>query len=240
MKNKLLNFLFPPRCAFCKDILKGPLPVCPDCIDILPYTSGKTCLKCGVPLSRYSHSLCADCKSSRKYFEKSFVALRYADKVQKAIVNLKYYAHPSYAKAFAFLMADKLLNTAESNIHFDLITYVPQNKLTFLRRGYNQSELIAKHLSEYLKIKCAPTLIRTNAGKRQATLNKRQRLENVKKCYFKGKEKISGNVLLVDDVYTTGATSNYCARLLKQMGAKKVYLAIASIRCEDIYENENL
>ncbi len=239
MKNKLLNFIFPPRCPFCRSILKDSLPVCCDCLRNLPYTSGKTCRICGIPIPEYSHHVCADCRIIRKHFEHSFVSLRYADKVQRAIVNLKYYSHPSYAKGIAFLMADKILNSSES-VDFDYITYVPQNSLTFLKRGYNQSQLIAKHLSEFLKAECIPTLIRTNAGKRQATLTKKLRLENVKKCYFKSDVKLSGNILLVDDVYTTGATANYCAKLLKQMGAKKVYLSIASIRCEDIYENENL
>ncbi len=239
MKNRLLNFIFPPRCPFCRGILKGSLPVCRDCLPNLPYVSEKTCDICGVPIPEYSHHVCADCKIIRKHFTRSFVPLRYADKVQRAIVHLKYYSHPSYSKGFAFLLADKILNSPES-VNFDYITYVPQNSLTFLRRGYNQSQLIAKHISEFLKTECIPTLIRTNAGKRQATLNKRQRLENVKKCYFKSDVKLSGNVLLVDDVYTTGATANYCAKLLKQMGAKKVYLAISAIRCEDIYENENL
>lgn len=237
MKNKLLNFLFPPRCPFCRCILKDALPVCRDCLSLLPYVSGKTCDICGVPIPEYSHHVCADCKIIRKNFTHSFVPLRYADNVQKAIVHLKYYSHPSYSKGFAFLMADKILNDGEKDVNFDYITYVPQNSLTFLRRGYNQSELIAKHLSELLKVECIPTLIRTNAGKRQATLTKKLRLENVKKCYFKTDVKLSGNVLLVDDVYTTGATSNYCAKLLKQMGAKNVYLAISAIRCEDIYEN---
>lgn len=240
MKNKLLNLLFPPRCPFCRCILKDSLPVCRDCLKDLPYTSGKTCDICGVPVSEYSHRFCADCKIIKKHFTHSFVTLRYTGKVQKAIVHLKYYSHPSYSKGFAFLMADKILNDCDYNVNFDYITYVPQNSKTYLSRGYNQAQLIAKQLSELLNVECISTLIRTNAGKRQATLTKKLRLENVKKCYFKSDAKLSGNVLLVDDVYTTGATANYCAKLLKQMGAKNVYLAISAIRCEDSYENENI
>lgn len=232
MIKKLLSLFFPPRCPFCGSVLPAHLSICTDCLNNLPYIEGKSCRICAREIGEFSHSVCSECKSEKKYFVKSFVPLKYSANAKRAIIRMKYYHHPSYAKAFAILIADKFLSDCD-DISIDLITYVPQNRLTALSRGFNQSHLIAKHLSEILDIPLKSTLIRTDDGVRQATLNKKERRENVRKCYFRKDFEISGNVLLVDDVYTTGATANYCARLLKSMGAKEVYLGIAAIRCED-------
>ena len=114
---------------------------------------------------------------------------------------------------------------------FDLITCIPQNSHTLHHRGYNQSELIAKELSKLINVPFLKTLHRTNDGARQATLNRAQRKENVKKCYTATNKTFNNEtILLVDDVYTTGETANYCAKLLKGMGAKEVFLAISMIR----------
>ena len=233
MIKKLVSLFFPPRCPFCANVLPPHLSICDDCLENLPYIEDNSCEICGKELGEFSHKICSECKGEKRYFIKSFVPLKYSSLSKRAIVRMKYYHHPSYAKAFAILIAEKFLKDAGEDISFDLITYFPQNKLTALVRGFNQSELIANHLSEIFNIPCKGTLIRTNDGVRQATLNKRERRENVRKCYFKGDVEINGNVFLVDDVYTTGATANYCARLLKSMGAKKVYLGVAALRCEE-------
>jgi len=182
-------------------------------------------------LGEYSYSICNSCRSHKTYFNHSFTPLIYEGAARTAVLKLKK-SHPYYAKAFAFLIAEKIL-TSDFYTKFDCITYVPQNSRSRRRRGYNQAELIAKELSQLLKVPCIPTLKRSNDGKMQHTLSAAERRENVKKCYF-GTELVGkGTVLLVDDIYTTGATSNYCSRLLKKMGFEKVYLAIALIRTID-------
>ncbi len=231
MLSKLLDFLFPPKCPFCKGILTVKAPVCPRCMDKLPFTDENTCSICGRPLGEFSLSLCASCRNHKTYFQHSFVPLIYKDSAKDAAILLKK-SHPYYAKAFAYLLADKIL-TSPYYASFDRITFVPQDPHSRKNRGYNQSELIAKELARLLNIPCVSTLIRTNDGKPQHTLNASQRRENVKKCYFKTDAVFDGTVLLVDDIYTTGATANYCSKLLLQMGFKKVYLAIALIRTNE-------
>ena len=113
---------------------------------------------------------------------------------------------------------------------FDFITYVPQSRKTRFKRGYNQSYLLAKHLSKILSLPVKDTLLRTNEGENQATLSARQRQENVKKCFFAKDISLSGTALLIDDVFTTGATASYCSKLLKNMGCKNVYVAVCAIR----------
>ena len=157
------------------------------------------------------------------------------------MLRFKYYMHPSYAEAFAALIAEKMLSY-EKPCKPDFITFVPQNKSTHFIRGYNQSELIARRLSEILRIPCVPCLVRKDGIARNATLNASLRRKNVKLGYFPTDKKLDGTALLVDDVLTTGATVFYCASLLRKMGCKKVYCAAALIRCKevsDLYEEQD-
>lgn len=228
MIKEILDILFPPKCPFCKEILTEKAPVCRNCMETLPFIYGKSCDICGRPLEEFSHRICPYCHNRRVHFQHCFVPLIYEDKAKDTVLALKK-LHPYYAKAFAYLLADKIL-TSPHYAGFDLITFVPQSPRSRRNQGYNHSELIAKELSALLHIPCKPTLKRSNAGLPQHSLTAYQRRENVKKCYFKTDFQGEGTALLVDDIYTTGATSDYCSKLLLQMGFKKVYLAIAMIR----------
>ena len=108
---------------------------------------------------------------------------------------------------------------------YDIITPVPISNLRRRERGYNQSDLIAIKVAEFANITYYPKiLIKIKNNKPQSTLNKEHRLENVKNVYkIQNLEKIKEkNILLFDDIYTTGATANECARLLKQAGAQEL------------------
>lgn len=227
--NNILDALFPPKCPVCRELLETKVPVCPDCMKELPFTAeDEQCEICGRPIEEFSYHTCLSCRSRKMYFEHSFTPLIYKDSAKDIAIALKT-SKPGYASVFAYFLADKIL-TSPHFTKFDYITFVPQNSLSERNRGYNQARLIAKELSKLLKTPCIPTLKRTNDGKPQHTLTAAERRENVKKCYFKTKLKGEGTVLLVDDIYTTGATANYCSRLLNEMGFSKVYLAVALIR----------
>ncbi len=231
MLNKILDLIFPPKCPFCGKILQDKTPVCHGCMTSLPYIKGKSCKICGRPVEETSHIICVNCRLNKTYFEHAFIPLIYKEKAKDAVLALKA-GHPYYAKGIAYVLADKIINSPHYT-SFDFITFVPQDKGAFKNRGYNQAELIAKELSKILNIPCVPTLLRTTDGEPQHTLNAAQRRENVKKCFFATENSYSGTALLVDDIYTTGATSNYCAKLLRKMGFDRVYLAIAMIRTDD-------
>lgn len=231
MLNKILDLIFPPKCPFCGKILQSKTPACHSCMSSLPYIKGKACKICGRPVEETSHIICASCRFNKTYFEHAFIPLIYKEKAKDAVLALKA-GHPYYAKGIAYVLADKIINSPHYT-SFDLITFVPQDKIAFKNRGYNQAELIAKELSKTLNIPCVPTLRKTTDGKPQHTLNLSERRENVKKCFFATENRFGGTALLVDDIYTTGATSNYCAKLLRKMGFNRVYLAIAMIRTDD-------
>ena len=235
MIKQILDFFFPPKCPFCSEILTGKLPFCKECEEKLTYTGENACDCCGRPIEEFAYRLCPDCRTDKKYFEKIFVPLVYKDPAKHAMVQFKYYSHPSYADAFALFLADKILKAAPDPLPFDFITFIPQSPKTRRSRGYNQSELIAKKLASLLRLPVRDMLIRTDDGVRQATLNAEERRKNVHKCYFSSGTKADGTALLVDDVYTTGATFNHCSHLLIKSGCHKVYGAVMLIR-SDIYE----
>lgn len=231
MINAVLNFFFPPKCPFCKGILTDKVPVCNNCLVDLPYLPENSCSICSIPLEEYSHPVCAHCRNEKIYFEHSFVPLIYKGKARERAISLKS-GHPYYAKGFAYLLADKILSS-QYYTEFDCVTFVPQSPKGKFERGYNQAELIAKSLAKLLKVPCVSMLKRTNDGKDQHTLSAAERKQNVRKCYFPKNKKGSGTVLLIDDIYTTGATTNYCSFLLRKMGFNRVYLAIGLIRADD-------
>ena len=108
---------------------------------------------------------------------------------------------------------------------YDIIIPVPISKKRKKERGYNQSLLIARKISSKEKIKLGDKVIsKVKNNNTQSKLNKEERAENVKNVYkiTKDKEIINKNILLIDDIYTTGATLNECSRMLKQAGAKKI------------------
>ena len=232
MINKILDFFFPPKCPFCNELLTGKARVCLECMKTLPFVdSDNSCSICGRPLGEYSYFICNSCQNQKTYFSHAFIPLIYEEDAKTAILRLKR-SHPYFAKAFAYLLADKILSS-DYYTKFDYITYVPQSPKSSRERGYNQAFLIAKELSSLLKVPCVSSLRRSNDGKPQHTLNAAERRENVKKCYFTTDKTFCGTVLLVDDIYTTGSTANYCSKLLLKMGFEKVYLAAALIRTED-------
>ena len=231
MIDAILDFFFPPKCPFCMEVLSSKAPVCDDCMKILPFNDEKCCNICSRPIEEFSYSICLNCREQKIYFEHSFVPLVYKDRAKEAVLRLKK-GHPYFAKGFAYLLADKILSSPNYK-SFDVITFVPQSYKGRLKRGYNQSELIAKELSKLLKIPCKDFLTKTNDGEEQHLLSAAQRRENVKKCYFPKDIKGEGTVLLVDDIFTTGATTNHCSRLLRKMGFNEVYIAVAMIRADD-------
>ncbi len=231
MIDAFLDFLFPPVCPFCKELLEDKVPVCKKCFSTLPFVPENCCSICSRPLEEFSHHICSHCRSEKIYFTHSFVPLIYKDAARECVISLKS-GHPYYAKGIAYLLADKILSSAYYT-KFDCVTFVPQSPRGKFTRGYNQSKLIAKELSKLLKLPCVSLLKRTDDGEDQHTLSAEERKKNVRKCYFPTAKTGGGMVLLVDDIYTTGATANYCSYLLRKMGFGKVYLAMGLIRVND-------
>ena len=233
MFSALLNLVIPNRCV-CGDILVNKnSDICEKCWGEIGLISTKSiCETCGNPFEYEGLAAikCADCIATEPYFDKARAVFKYNDINGKMIMGLKYSDRTPYAKTLAKFMSGKI---AELGDDFDVIVSVPIHRKKLMKRKFNQSALLANKIAKISgKISNNIILKKTKDIQPQASLTRKQRIENVKGSiainskmndYIKGKK-----ILLIDDVITTGATANECAKILKKAGAEKVYLLTAA------------
>ena len=146
----------------------------------------------------------------------------YAGGLKKAIIDFKFHNCRSYSTLLARISRE-YLDSYEIWEAFDMITAVPLHKDRLRERGYNQSELLGVHFSEYLGIPMrADLLCRIRATKKQSTLGIREKAQNVKGAFKCEKPLCGADILLFDDICTTGSTLEACASALKSGGAGKI------------------
>lgn len=225
------RIVFPSRCVFCTEVLPfgNKELICDECASRIEEISGIICEKCGRPI-RY-HGQCRQCNSTKHRFDTAFSVYLYKDEVRSAIHRFKYGSKGSYAAYFGRAMA----TFADYNdVPFvDYVVPVPVHKSRLRRRGFNQSELLARVYAEHRDETVLNLLVRIKHTKAQSGLNTAQRLENIKGAFALADtdENIKGKtVLLIDDIFTTGSTLDECTRVLKKAGISKVYVLCLSIR----------
>ncbi len=170
--------------------------------------------------------LCGECREKKCHFAKAIAVGVYEGTLSEAIHILKYQKRQAMAKYLNAVITNVLLQRLTDS---DIIIPVPLHKKRLNERGFNQSLLIAHHLSNRLSIPlCMDGLQRTRWTRPQIELSRDERLKNVRGAFavradFKPAHTIKDKrVILVDDVYTTGATVNECAKVLKKAGASEV------------------
>ena len=208
MFEKFLDLIFPNVCGFCNRIDKNSL-----------------CKNCELTLSKYELNCIKDCRQDKtKYFDYLFCALKYEN-----IVRYKLIAYKFSEKSYLYKTFTKII-TKNKKIYgfmklYDIIIPVPMYKNKESVRGYNQSTLIAQELAKSMQIKCDKRiLLKIKDTKVQSTLNKTERLNNIKDVFYvANRERINNKkIILVDDIYTTGNTVNECSKMLKQSMAKEI------------------
>lgn len=221
-KRFLLNTFFPDFCIICQ---KEGTILCPDCFSLIEINPYLFCHVCGKRITNFR--ICDKCHRKTN-LSALFFATYYQDKiVQKIIKEFKY---SPFLKELSKPLASLIIS------HFSLLEFsFPENSLfvpTPLSkrrekwRGFNQAEEIAKHLSSYYSIPLENEIIkRINETFPQSELSKEERKKNIKNSFILlNNEKIRGkNIFLVDDVYTTGATFEELARILKEGRPKDIF-----------------
>ncbi len=223
LKLKILHIFFPNKCACCRKIIQYDALFCEKCEKEFEQTGGKRCKTCFAP-----EELC-DCKRHPKFFFRSAAPFVYKDSAKDALLRLKKMKNVRLARFFAEEMYLTVLKKYK-NVQFDAIIPVPLHKAREKARGYNQSMLIANELSAMLKVPVMDKVLRQHdKAKPQHTLNHKQRRENVKGIYRASGIPIEcQRVLLVDDIMTSGATLNECAKMLRIEGVTKIYCVSAA------------
>lgn len=221
---KLIDFIFPKRCIFCNTPIYSGKPYCEQCVSLIPFAED-VCLVC-------AKNPCV-CNRRETAFSAVAAVFFYELGAENAVRQLKFHERVSYASPLAHYLYEKLLQ-CDFYPEIDCIIPVPMTKKAEYERGYNQSVLLAKELSKKSSI---PTytgiLTKKKDTKKQHDLGQKERQENLKDAFeIVNPQQIAGKtVLLCDDVYTTGATFEECARRLLSGGAKKVFcIAVATTR----------
>ena len=216
----IAGFALPPRCAGCGLIVSDDHELCLACWESLSFLTGSGCELCGVPIAP-AHAICAPCLQSAPDHDGAYASVSYGDVARNIALRLKHGRRVGLAKLIAKLMSRRL--PAEPGI----VVPVPLHRWRILRRGFNQSALVAGHVAKTnglrLEIdalrrdRSTPLLRGYNARERSKVVRGAFSVAPAARLRLQGK-----TVFLIDDVYTSGATANACARALKRSGASKV------------------
>lgn len=237
----VLNLFFPPRCGFCAALFDwAAVPeanLCEQCISRITFIGLESCRFCGKQLNNHKQTECGQC-AGLKYYTRAISACEYEGLVREKLLEFKYKGNRQLAGIFSYFIAKKLKMTKQQN--FDIIISVPIHSSKREERGFNQSELIAGSIAEYLgKPLSTCNLIRTKQTESQSKLDKKYRFQNIRDAFevVNAGEIRGKRILLIDDILTTGATANECSKILKESGAEEVYVAtVATGRSNpDIY-----
>ena len=208
----------------CEEIVneKGHL-ICKTCIKKLPFVKEPYCIRCGKEIISEDSAYCDECNLDRE-FEAGRGLCNYTDEMRHIILKIKYDNKREYIEGFAKLMAiryEKFIKV--SNI--DCIMPVPLHSSRKRMRGFNQSDILAKDLSKYLDIPVLhDCLYRVKKTIDQKGLSRTERLHNLDNAFMvRDLPQNIKNILIVDDVYTTGTTIEKCAKVLKDSGINKIY-----------------
>jgi ComF family protein len=236
LKEGFLNLIYPYSCEICgKKIRESKgYAICDNCFKKIKLISFPFCYQCGKPLSPMvsfeEKALCTSCSVKKKhlYFNRSIAY--YQDVMRKCIHLLKYKKQVKLIQPLGKLIVDFLEYSNPYNLkEIDLIIPIPLFKDDFEKRGFNQSALLAKYVAGYFSIKyCENWLIKDKRNASQVGLSKNERKNNVKGVYtvdasWSCCKKDIYNVLLIDDIFTTGATIEACCKELKRAGVKNVF-----------------
>ena len=220
----LSSCVYPPFCFICEDDLnKREHLVCERCWSSFDLIDRPYCQRCGLPL-KVRDTTCACCESTDFCFSATRAAYVYTEDVRKVIHAFKFQRKTSLARRLGRIMAF----TIGHDTHFkdvDCLVPVPLHPSRFRERGYNQSALLASEISAELGVNSFPAVLaRKKSTKAMTALTPERRLRNVENAFaVTNPETLKGkNVALVDDVFTTGATVNACARALMEAGVAEV------------------
>ncbi len=226
----LLDIMYPRHCFACDKSLheEKNTYICESCLGMIEATEAKRCSKCGLKLGpgiTSSGKGCHGCKNTNLKFEKSFFVSDHTDPVRALIHQFKYKKHMCLAIPLGSLLINLLHQKTIDEI--DFVVPVPLHWKKKRERGFNQSELMAKKICKILSIPISiNNLFRVKNTLSQTQLSRTQRQNNVKGAFkVKNPEMFyQQNVLLVDDVLTTGMTASECVKSLENAGTNKVFL----------------
>ncbi|MDI6873241.1 double zinc ribbon domain-containing protein [Candidatus Solincola sp.] len=220
----LAELLFPTRCAAC-DGYAGQL-LCPACNARLPYIRDPVCRRCGKP-ALYEVEECEQCRGRVRKLDLCRALALYEDPLRAVIHRMKYGGVWRLARPLGFMAATSLAPyLGEGTL---CVTHVPMHPRRRRSRGYDHAELLARAVAEALGLSHRALLVRTRHSPTQASSDLSRRRENVRGAFRVAEgSRPPREVVLVDDVMTTGYTLSECAAALKRAGARTVLACVVA------------
>ena len=207
----MLDLLLPQRCVVCG--LAGA-QLCTGCRRQLPPLAPPLCERCGAPTA-WPVRRCRECSDRRLSFAAARAAVAYDDRVRKLVAAWKERGLRGLAGEAASVVAANLPRPTA-----DVLTFVPPDASRRLERGHHPAERLAQALALRWELPCERRLRRARPSRRQRGLSLAERRRNVAQAF--AADLVRGTVVLVDDVYTTGATASAAASALRAAGARRV------------------
>ena len=222
---ELFNLFYPefPKCSVCsKEFEADKVDLCSNCIAKINFVYENYCIKCGKVVAE-NEEFCVDCQQYDRFFDQARAVGIYDEGLKEYIKLFKYQNQRHLAESLAQLMVI-YINRFYQVKEFDLITYIPVHSNRLEERGFNQAYLLAKEISLYFKIELKTLLSRLESTIKQSKLSKRDRINNLKDKFkvVSPKEVSNKNILIVDDIYTTGATVNQASKILLNNEANNI------------------
>lgn len=227
------HLLFPPHCILCQTpVCRSDEGLCPACWQELSRNvSGDYCRRCGRNASPHGivNNRCGACQDEEFAFDGIVRAGIYETALRNLVLSFKFQQKTEYARRLSRMMNDALTVSGVAR-KIDVFVPVPLHWRRRLERGYNQSLYLARGLcTESARV--STDLVRTRYTRRQWSLTDTQRRRNVKNAFAvrQGHPFQDKTIGLVDDITTSGATLNECAKVLKEAGAVNVYAVVATV-----------
>jgi competence protein ComFC len=212
----LADLFYPQPCVGCDRRASDLL--CRTCSEALPLIGRPFCARCGMP-SAFETLVCDECKGVDFDFESARAPLRYTSVGKEIVHSLKY---RGYTRVVEKLIAPLMLSVLDNQDRFDAVVPVLLHRSRLTHRGFNQAELLAQGLANEIQSPVSDTIQGVRKTRDQVELSAAERRENVSGA-FRARGRVRGRVLLIDDVFTTGATMSSCAETLLRAGAQEVH-----------------
>jgi len=214
---KCVDLIYPPVCCTCGGI--GKL-ICDGCYSQIAFIQNPGCIFCGEPLK--SGSICKRCKQQTPYFSRLRSFGYYSGPLRDAIVSLKYHRNIGLGSFFAPTLCEIIF---KEKWNIDLITAIPLSSNRKKERGYNQAEILAKPIARKMNLPYSDKSVhRKKHTNSQVGLSVKERKLNMKDAFNADPQVVKDKtILLIDDVATTGATMDACAKALRDAGCHQVF-----------------
>jgi ComF family protein len=223
----IASLFYPPVCAICSAAIARTEYLCRSCEGKAQRIVPPFCAKCSEPFAGAMDTefTCANCGHRKVWFEAAVAAYRSRGIVRVLILQFKYNRQLHLRHPIGRWLLEAMHDPRLQGRKFDLIIPVPLHSARLRERGFNQAHFLARILSEEIDAPLSAALQRVRYTRTQTAFDRTERMENLRDA-FRLRKKVSVRdlqVLLVDDILTTGSTLNECARVLREAGARSVH-----------------